>query len=116
MAELARDPDVILGGTGKIDLRNADAERGAFVAPTLLACRDPSKARAVHEVEAFGPVSTIVPYATVDEAIVLARRGAGSLVSSMFTADDRMAARLVLGLAPFHGRLLVVNRHSGKES
>ncbi|MGH8263202.1 MAG: MaoC/PaaZ C-terminal domain-containing protein, partial [Steroidobacteraceae bacterium] len=58
----------------------------------------------------------VVPYATADEAIELARRGAGSLVSSIFTADDRMAARLVLGLAPFHGRLLVVNRHCAKES
>jgi oxepin-CoA hydrolase/3-oxo-5,6-dehydrosuberyl-CoA semialdehyde dehydrogenase len=99
-----------------MELRGADAERGAFVPPTLLACRTPARARAIHEVEAFGPVATVVPYQSLEDAIDVARKGAGSLVSSAFTADDDIAARLVLGLAPFHGRLLIVNRHSAKES
>src|SRR6185437_11225478 len=90
--------------------------RGAFIAPTLLYCRESASAAAIHEVEAFGPVCTVVTYEGVDAAIELARRGAGSLVGSVFTADETQAARFVLGLAPFHGRVLVVNRHCAKES
>jgi oxepin-CoA hydrolase/3-oxo-5,6-dehydrosuberyl-CoA semialdehyde dehydrogenase len=70
----------------------------------------------VHAVEAFGPVSTVLGYADLAEAITLARRGEGSLAGSVFTADDGIAAELVLGLAPYHGRVLVVNRHCAKES
>ena len=115
LGRLERETEVVCGG-GKLSLTGADAERGAFVAPTLLYCRDAAGARAVHEVEAFGPVSTVVPYESVEDAIAIARRGAGSLVGSVFTADDEVAARLVLGLAPFHGRVLVVNRQCAKES
>ena len=116
IAELARETEIVVGGSAQPALTGADYERGAFVPPTLLSCRDPASARAIHEVEAFGPVCTVVPYRSVDDAIDLARRGAGSLVSSAFTADNDIAARLVLGLAPYHGRLLVVNRHCAKES
>ncbi len=70
----------------------------------------------MHTVEAFGPVCTVVPYGDLDAAIALARRSGGSLVGSIFTADDAVAARLVLGLAPFHGRVVVINRHCAKES
>ena len=70
----------------------------------------------MHDVEAFGPVATVVPYADTADAIALARRGGGSLVASVFSADDGVAAELVLGLAPFHGRIVVVNRHCAKES
>ena len=116
LARLERETDVVCGQGGELALAGADAERGAFIAPTLLHCRDALSARAIHEVEAFGPVSTVVPYQTVEEAIELARRGAGSLVGSVFSADENIAAQLVLGLAPFHGRILVVNRHCAKES
>ena len=116
LARLERETEVVYGGSGKISPAGADAERGAFLAPTLLHCRDIASARAVHEVEAFGPVSTVVPYECLEQAIELARRGAGSLVGSVFSADESMAAQLVLGLAPFHGRVLVVNRHCAKES
>jgi oxepin-CoA hydrolase / 3-oxo-5,6-dehydrosuberyl-CoA semialdehyde dehydrogenase len=102
--------------SGRFEIAGGDAEKGAFIPPTLLYCRDTSSATAIHEVEAFGPVCTVVPYRDADDAIALARRGGGSLVSSVFTADDSAAARLVLGLAPFHGRILVVNRTCGKES
>ena len=115
LARLEREAEVVYGGE-KLAPAGADAERGAFLAPTLLHCRDIASARAVHEVEAFGPVSTVVPYEGVDQAIALARRGAGSLVGSVFSVDEAMAAQLVLGLAPFHGRILVVNRHCAKDS
>ncbi len=115
LARLQRESATVCG-QGELMLAGADAERGAFVAPTLLHCNDPQGAQAVHEVEAFGPVSTVVPYRTVDEAIDLARRGEGSLVGSVFSADDAIAAGLVLGLAPLHGRILVVNRHCAKDS
>ncbi len=116
VAKLEREAQIVCGQGERLPLNDADADRGAFLAPTLLYCRDAGRARAIHEVEAFGPVSTVVPYEGLDAAIALARRGAGSLVGSVFTGDDAVAARLVLGLAPFHGRVLVVNRHCAKES
>jgi len=116
LAKLQREADLIFGDGRDSDLVGADAEKGAFMAPTLLLCRDSSSAREIHSVEAFGPVCTVVSYADVDSAITLARRGGGSLAGSVFTADDAIAARLVLGLAPFHGRVLVVNRDCAKES
>lgn len=114
--ELRREAELVSGDLEGFALSGADRERGAFVPPVLLRCRDPGRATAVHSVEAFGPVATVLPYRTLDEAIALARRGDGSLAGSVFTADDEVAARLVLGLAPFHGRVLVVNRHCAKES
>lgn len=116
LLRLKQEAEVVHGDPGKLDVMGADAEKGAFVPPTLLYCRDTSKSEAIHSVEAFGPVCTLLPYENVDRAIELARRGGGSLVGSVFTADDQVAARLVLGLAPFHGRILVVNRHCAKES
>jgi oxepin-CoA hydrolase/3-oxo-5,6-dehydrosuberyl-CoA semialdehyde dehydrogenase len=92
------------------------SRNGAFVFPTLLLCPEPRAARELHVVEAFGPVCTLAPYGSLAEAVELSRRGGGSLVSSMFTADEAVASQLVLGLAPFHGRLLVVNRDCAAES
>jgi oxepin-CoA hydrolase / 3-oxo-5,6-dehydrosuberyl-CoA semialdehyde dehydrogenase len=116
LARLEREAEVVCGNGRQAELADADADRGAFIAPTLLFCRDSARAAAIHEIEAFGPVCTVVPYEGLDSAIALARRGAGSLVGSVFTGDDAIAARLVVGLAPFHGRLLVVNRHCARES
>jgi len=116
LARLTREAQVICGGAGQVQPVGADAERGAFVAPTLLYCRDAGNARAVHSVEAFGPVCTLLAYDGVEEAIALARASGGSLVGSIFSADDAIAARLALGLAPYHGRIVVVNRHCAKES
>ena len=115
IAELRREADVVTGD-GEIGLTNADREKGAFVAPTLLYCRHPKSGKAVHSVEAFGPVCTLLPYESTTDAIAFARRGEGSLVGSVFTADETIAADFVLGLAPYHGRLLVVDRHCAKES
>jgi oxepin-CoA hydrolase/3-oxo-5,6-dehydrosuberyl-CoA semialdehyde dehydrogenase len=82
----------------------------------VLRCRDPHAARAVHEVEAFGPVATLMPYRDSADAIALAQRSGGSLVASVFCADDATASHLVLGLAPYHGRILVANARCAKES
>ena len=116
LARLAGEAQLVCGGDGAVQPLGADPERGAFIAPTLLYCRDTARAQAVHSVEAFGPVCTLIPYASVAEAIGLARRGGGSLAASIFSADDAVAAQLVLGLAPFHGRIVVVNRHCARES
>ncbi|MEJ1961201.1 MAG: phenylacetic acid degradation bifunctional protein PaaZ [Gammaproteobacteria bacterium] len=131
LAKLEREAEIVYGGMsrtaagaesvaaavgGRAEFVGADSEAGAFVPPTLLYCRDTSSAAAIHEVEAFGPVCTVVPYRDTHDAIALARRGGGSLVSSVFSADDGVAASLVLGLAPYHGRVLVVNRTCAKES
>jgi oxepin-CoA hydrolase/3-oxo-5,6-dehydrosuberyl-CoA semialdehyde dehydrogenase len=115
LGRLRQEAEVLIGADALAPL-GADAERGAFMAPTLLYCRDANRARAVHSVEAFGPVCTLLTYREPAEAIALARRGGGSLAASVFTADDSLAAQLVLGLAPYHGRIVVVNRHCAKES
>jgi oxepin-CoA hydrolase/3-oxo-5,6-dehydrosuberyl-CoA semialdehyde dehydrogenase len=116
IAALEAEAERVTGDVEALKPAGAERERGAFLPPVLLRCRDVARARAVHEVEAFGPVATVLPYGDVDEAIALARRGAGSLAGSVFTADDAVATRLVLGLAPYHGRVLVVNRHCAQES
>lgn len=116
VAELRAEADLVAGNLDRFELKGADRARGAFVPPLLLLSRDPPTARAVHEVEAFGPVATVLPYRDTAEAIALARRGQGSLAASVFCADDVLATRIVLGLAPYHGRILVVNRSCAKES
>ena len=106
---------IVFGDPEHVDVVDADAERGAFLSPILLQCDDPDEP-APHEVEAFGPVSTLLPYASVDQAIALAARGAGSLAGSVVTADADVARRLVLGLAPYHGRILVLDGADAAES
>jgi oxepin-CoA hydrolase/3-oxo-5,6-dehydrosuberyl-CoA semialdehyde dehydrogenase len=116
IAELRSEAELVAGNLDQFEVKGADRTRGAFVPPLLLLSRDPPAARAIHSVEAFGPVATVVPYRDTDDAIALARRGGGSLAASVFCADDSLAARIVLGLAPYHGRILVVNRTCAKES
>ncbi len=116
LGKLRREAQVVFGEGAALSPEGADAERGAFLAPTLLYCRDTAAARQVHTVEAFGPVCTLLPYRDATEAIALARRGDGSLAASVFSADDALAAQLVLGLAPWHGRIVVVNRDCAQES
>ena len=111
--ELEGEADVLVGAA---EIAKPDADGSALMAPVLMRCRDPQNARRVHSVEAFGPVATILTYAGVDEAIALARRGEGSLVASVFTADAELAARVVRGLVPYHGRVLVVDRQCAAES
>ena len=116
VADLERESERISGDPQEFEPTGGNRREGAFLRPILLLCRDAAKARAVHSVEAFGPVTTVIGYDDTQGAIALARRGDGSLAGSIFTADEAVAAELVLGLAPYHGRVLVVNRHCAKES
>jgi oxepin-CoA hydrolase/3-oxo-5,6-dehydrosuberyl-CoA semialdehyde dehydrogenase len=116
IAELRADADVVYGNGESFDITDADARKGAFFMPTLLYCERPLAAKSVHSVEAFGPVSTVLPYESLDDAIELAKLGDGSLVGSIVTNDNDVARELVLGTAAYHGRLLVINRHCAGES
>jgi oxepin-CoA hydrolase / 3-oxo-5,6-dehydrosuberyl-CoA semialdehyde dehydrogenase len=106
---------VAFGDPGSVEVVDADAERGAFVSPVLLRADDPAHAE-LHEVEAFGPVATLLPYASTSQVIELAARGRGSLVGSVVTADVDFARDVVLGAAAWHGRMLVLDRTSAADS
>ncbi len=106
--------DVVYGDPDHVDPVGGDAERGAFLSPVLLRARP--GAVEPHEVEPFGPVSTVVAYRTTEEAVALAARGRGSLVASLVSHDPRVAREVVLGLAPWHGRILVLDRDDAAES
>ncbi|MFC4586089.1 phenylacetic acid degradation bifunctional protein PaaZ [Sphaerisporangium corydalis] len=106
---------VVYGDPERVEVVGADAERGAFVSPLLLRVDDPGQAEP-HEVEAFGPVSVLMPYGSAEEAVELAARGQGSLVGSVVTADPAFAREVVLGAAPWHGRLLVLDAACAGES
>jgi len=108
--------DVVYGDPDQFDVTGADKTKGAFFPAVLLHCPRPLERSEPHEIEAFGPVNTVMGYGSVDEAIELARRGRGSLVGSLFTQDDAVAREVVLGTAAWHGRLMVMNRHAAKES
>jgi oxepin-CoA hydrolase/3-oxo-5,6-dehydrosuberyl-CoA semialdehyde dehydrogenase len=114
--DLSADAEVVYGNRDDFPLIDADARKGAFFMPTLLLCERPLTSTAVHSVEAFGPVATVMPYHNLDEAIELAKLGNGSLAGSIVTADDEVARELILGTAPYHGRMLVINRHCAAES
>ncbi|WGF92919.1 phenylacetic acid degradation bifunctional protein PaaZ [Aequorivita marisscotiae] len=114
--ELSKTASIVYGHLDKIEVIGADAKKGAFLAPILLREDNPFKNLSVHETEAFGPVSTIMPYKNLDEAITLAQMGKGSLVSSIATNDDNIAKEYVINAASHHGRILVLNRESAKES
>jgi len=116
VSELSAEADIVYGDQSRMTLLDADPDKGAFFTPTLLHCDKPLIATAVHSVEAFGPVSTVLPYDTLDEAIELSRLGGGSLVQSVFTNDNNAAREIVLGSAAWHGRMLIVNRHCAAES
>jgi oxepin-CoA hydrolase / 3-oxo-5,6-dehydrosuberyl-CoA semialdehyde dehydrogenase len=94
---------------------DADSDRGAFLGPALLRCDEPRRPEP-HEVEPFGPVATLMPFDGAADAIEMAALGQGSLVGSIVTADHDFARALVLGLAPWHGRLLVLDRDCAAES
>ena len=106
---------LVFGDPEHVQVVGADADRGAFISPLLVRCDDASRAEP-HEVEAFGPVSTVMGYTGTDEVIELAARGRGSLAGSVVTGDAGFARRVVLGLAPWHGRILVLDQDDAKES
>ncbi|MBX2904565.1 MAG: phenylacetic acid degradation bifunctional protein PaaZ [Taibaiella sp.] len=114
--ELAKSQSIVIGSLEHFEVMGADKEKGAFLPPLVFLNTDPYKNVACHNIEAFGPVSTIMPYATTDDAITLAKMGMGSLVCSVVTADDDIAREIVLGAASMHGRILVLNADCAKES
>ncbi|WP_295820538.1 phenylacetic acid degradation bifunctional protein PaaZ [uncultured Deinococcus sp.] len=102
--------------TNETPLLGGDPEKGAFLEPTVLLCESPLTARGPHELEAFGPVATLLPYDSLDDAAELARLGRGSLAGSIITHDRAEATELVMGLSSTHGRVLVLNRDNAKEN
>jgi 3,4-dehydroadipyl-CoA semialdehyde dehydrogenase len=107
--KLAREADFVIGGTEPPVIDGIDASKAAFVAPTLLRVKDAKDAKAVHEIEVFGPAATIVPYRDEAEACSLIARGGGSLVASIFSEDQGLLARMVSGIGASHGRLLAID-------
>ena len=106
---------LVFGDPDHVDVVGASADRGAFISPLLLRSEDAERPEP-HQVEAFGPVSTLIGYERTNEVIDLAARGRGSLAGSIVTADAAFAREVVLGLAPWHGRLLVLDREDAAES
>lgn len=117
VAQLAAEAEIVLGDPDSVELVSGDAERGAFLNPILLYADNPLQAHSsVHNVEAFGPVATLMPYDDLHQATELAAMGKGSLVSSVFTNAPDVAQELVHGLAPLHGRVMIGNRDSAATS
>jgi oxepin-CoA hydrolase/3-oxo-5,6-dehydrosuberyl-CoA semialdehyde dehydrogenase len=113
---LASKCELVYGGKDDFEILGGDTQIGAFFPTTLLYCDKPTNIDAPHSIEAFGPVSTVMPYSSLDDAMDIARLGKGSLAGSIFTADDHEARQLILGTAAYHGRMLVINESCAKES
>lgn len=114
--KLLASSQILYGSLDSVELIDADDKKGAFMSPLLLKNETPFASDEVHNVEAFGPVSTIMPYKNIDEAIALAKLGKGSLCSSIVTANEQKAKNFILGAGTFHGRILVLNRDCARES
>jgi len=112
--EISQTAEIVYGKLDPIDLIDADFNKGAFLSPILLREDDPFKNTKVHDVEAFGPVSTLMPYSTLDEAVELAQKGKGSLVCSIATHDKDIARDFTVEAASHHGRILILNRDMAK--
>ncbi|MDE2121507.1 MAG: phenylacetic acid degradation bifunctional protein PaaZ, partial [Betaproteobacteria bacterium] len=108
--------DTVFDGSAQPAWSGVGAEQGAFFAPTLLSCARPAETAAVHDVEVFGPVSTLMPYDEFDQALELAARGQGSLVATLATRDPALAAHGVRRAAVHHGRILVLDEEAARES
>ena len=113
---LAQSQDIVFGNPDAFELVGADAKAGAFFPPILFRNENPLQNTACHDIEAFGPVATIMPYKNLDQAIEIAKLGKGSLVSSIVTPSNQEAVDYVVGAASMHGRILVLNKDCAKES
>lgn len=113
---LKSQSEIIYGDPNKQELIDASYEKGAFMSPVLLLNNNPFTNTLTHEVEAFGPIATVMPYKNIDEAVELSKMGKGSLVCSIATYDDKLASQFVIEAASHHGRILVLNRDCAKES
>ena len=116
VAAIARDGRIVAGDPEHVEVSGADDKRGAFISPILLRVDNPWSAKSAHDVEAFGPVATLMPYKNASDAVALANRGKGSLVMSAFTYDVEFSAEILTGCGAFHGRIAVIDRDSAKES
>ncbi len=116
VSKLLASSQIVYGSLDSVELIDADAIKGAFMGPLLLLNDKPLLTEAVHSIEAFGPVSTIMPYKNMDEAIELSKMGKGSLCSTIVTADNKIARHYALSAATHHGRILVLNNECAKES
>jgi oxepin-CoA hydrolase/3-oxo-5,6-dehydrosuberyl-CoA semialdehyde dehydrogenase len=113
---LKKGSQLIFGDPDNFEIAAGDKAKGAYFPATLLFCEKPFDTDAPHTVEAFGPVNTVMPYTSVEEAVELAKLGRGSLVGSLFTSDDDVARELVLGTASHHGRIMIIDKTSAKAS
>lgn len=116
LAQLSAGNEIVFGERDGFAPIGEGVGDGAFFAPTLLLCRNAFSNPAVHELEAFGPVSTLMPYGDLDEALALAAKGRGSLVGSVITKSPAIAAEAVYHAGAFHGRLHILDREAAKES
>jgi oxepin-CoA hydrolase/3-oxo-5,6-dehydrosuberyl-CoA semialdehyde dehydrogenase len=114
--KLLASSQIVYGSLDSVEVIDADVNKGAFLSPLLLLNEKPFAAIEAHEVEAFGPVSTMMPYKNSDEAIELSKKGKGSLCSTIVTADDNIAVHYIVNAATHHGRMLVLNADCAKES
>ena len=114
--KLLTSSQIVYGSLDSVEVIDADATKGAFMSPLLLMNEKPFESKEAHEVEAFGPVSTIMPYKNTDEAIALSKLGKGSLVTTIVSADYAEARKYVIGAASHHGRILVLNNECAKEN
>ncbi len=113
---LSKTQKIIIGSFENFEVKGADKNKGAFMPPIIFYNDKPFTNIDCHNVEAFGPVSTIMPYKTIEDAIQLAKMGKGSLVSSIVTASETIARKYTIGAACMHGRILVLNAECAKES
>ncbi len=111
LARLSAENPIVIGSAERFA-----NDAGAYLEPIVMRCDNPLEKTAVHSVEAFGPVSTLMGYKDTDEAIALLQKGGGSLVASVFSYDDNFNRDLVMGAAAFHGRMLISDRDSAGES
>ncbi|MFT4716793.1 MAG: oxepin-CoA hydrolase/3-oxo-5,6-dehydrosuberyl-CoA semialdehyde dehydrogenase [Paracoccaceae bacterium] len=114
--KLSSECVTVFGDPSSFKVDGADGEKGAFLPPILLHCKDPDAARHVHEIEAFGPVSTVMGYRDLSHAAALLNRGGGSLVGSVITNDPVVARAITVASAAWHGRLYFNNRTSMAEA
>ena len=116
VADLAKAGELVYGNPDDFEIDGGDKEKGAFFPAVLLYCDQPFKRSEPHNIEAFGPVTTVMPYDNIEEVIELAKMGKGSLCGSLFTADNEVTKEIVMGTGAYHGRIMIVNKDCAKES
>jgi len=113
---LTEEAELVIGDPNRSQFEGASTDGGGFLEPCVLRAKDPANARAVHEIEVFGPVCTVIGYSDKADAIEQVRRGGGSLVASLYSDDDDLALELAIAISPWHGRLLVMDADAASQS